>query len=48
MSLAQRRLEGGGALTLAREAAELPDRDLLEGRFTLQGFTQHLVQLGQA
>ena len=33
-------------LALAREAGELPDQDLLEGRGGLRGFVQHLAELG--
>ena len=42
---AQHRLEGDGVLALAREAAELPDEDLLEGRVGLARLVEHLAEL---
>ena len=43
---AEHRLEGDGVLPLAREARELPDEDLLEGRVGVAGRVQHLAELG--
>ena len=43
---AQHRLECDRVLALAREAGELPDQDLLEGRIGLGGFVEHLAELG--
>ena len=42
---AQHRLEGDGMLTLAREAAELPDEDLLEGRIVGARLVEHAPEL---
>ena len=43
---AQHRLEGDGVLALAREAAELPDEDLAEGRGGFARVLEHLAELG--
>ncbi|MDE2934494.1 MAG: hypothetical protein OXS47_11620 [Chloroflexota bacterium] len=43
---AEHRLEGDGVLALAREARELPDEDLAEGRVRTLGGVQHPAELG--